>query len=302
VVGRGALAECVINVSEGRDQPTIDAVREAGGAAVLDVHSDPEHHRSVLTLGGPLAMVEDAARNVVLSAVARIDLRAHVGLHPRLGAADVVPFVPLPSAIRTASPGTGPDTEGLRSDVLEARDRFAVWAGTSLQLPCFVYGPERSLPDIRRTAFRSLKPDTGPPAPHPTAGATAVGARAVLVAYNVWIASQPDGDPEEGRAHALSVARALAAELRGATVRSLGLAVGAGAQVSFNLTDPVSGTIPMVYDAVAAGAESRGCSVLRAELVGLLPASALEQVPPHRWPELDLAGDRTIEGLIQTRQ
>lgn len=297
----GALSECVINISEGRHQPTIDAVSDAGGVAVLDVHSDPEHHRSVLTLGGPLEVVEEAARHMVAVAVARIDLRSHVGIHPRLGAADVVPFVPLSTSIRSASPGPHSTAEATWSHLLGVRNRFAEWAGANLELPCFLYGPERSLPDIRRLAFRSLEPDTGPPAPHPTAGATAVGARPVLVAYNVWIASRSDQDPEVGRAHALSVARSLAAELRGPAVRSLGLAVEAGAQVSFNLIDPASVSISSAYDAVAIGAESRGCSVLRAEVVGLIPAKALEEVPRHRWSELDLAEDRTIEGLIQSK-
>ncbi len=300
--GVGSLAECVVNISEGRDPTTIEALRDAGGAAVLDVHSDPEHHRSVLTLGGTLETVEEAARRVVSSAVARIDLRSHAGAHPRLGAADVVPFVPLPSLSPATRSGVRPAAELLRPDVLDARNRFASWAGVELELPCFLYGPERSLPDIRRGAFTSLAPDAGPSTPHPTAGSTAVGARPVLVAYNVWIAGNGDAGTDAGRAHALSVARSLAAELRGPSVRSLGLPVGEGAQVSFNLIDPGSVSVAGVYDAVAAGAESSGCSVLRAELVGLVPAGALEQVPRHRWPELDLDEDRTIEGLIEAER
>lgn len=298
-----AFAECVINISEGRDQPTIDAVTEAGGAAVLDVHSDPEHHRSVLTLGGPQEVVEDAARHLVGEAVARIDLRAHAGIHPRLGAADVVPFVPLPGLEPAISTNSSP-TATAWSEVLGARDRFADWAGVELGLPCFFYGPERSLPDVRRQAFRSLEPDRGPRDPHPTAGATAVGARPVLVAYNVWIADREDRedrDAPEGPTHATKVACSLAAGLRGSAVRSLGLATGSGAQVSFNLIDPASVSPADVYDAVARGAESNGCSVLRAEVVGLVPAAILDSVPRHRWPELDLAPERTIEARIRAR-
>jgi glutamate formiminotransferase len=294
----GLLTECVINVSEGRDQAIIDELRRAGGAAVLDVHSDPEHHRSVVTLGGALEMVEDAARQVVASAVARIDLRTHSGVHPRLGAADVVPFVPLPNppaTVTTSRPGAG----GRRTDVLGARDRLAEWAGSRLELPCFVYGPERSLPDLRRQAFHPLVPDFGPPDPHPSAGASAVGVREVLVAYNVWIASQRHGGSEEGRAYAVSVARALAHQMRGPDLRTLGLAFGEGAQVSCNLIDPASVSVPSVYDWVARGAESMACSVLRAELVGLIPTDALRQVPRHRWAELDLSDGRTIEGRIE---
>jgi glutamate formiminotransferase len=183
--------------------------------------------------------------------------------------------------------------------VLAARNHFARWAGADLLLPCFLYGPERSLPDVRRSAFTSLDPDTGPSKPHPTAGSTAVGARQVLIAYNVWIGSRHDPEADGGRARALSVARSLATSLRGPTVRSLGLPFHQGAQVSFNLTDPGSVSLADVYDAVAAGAESSGCSVLRAELVGLVPTAALERVPRHRRAELDLDEDRTIEGLIE---
>jgi len=240
-----------------------------------------------------LEVVEESARQVVAAAVSLIDLRTHAGIHPRLGAVDVVPFVPLPDPLIAS--------RSLRPDVLGARDRLAEWAGAELGLPCFLYGPERTLPDIRRQAFESLRPDTGPTVPHATAGATAVGARRVLVAYNLWIAGPDDRDPGARSDHALGVARSLAAELRGPAVRALGLPVGAGAQVSINLIDPASTPLPSLYDAVAGGAESRGCSVLRAELVGLVPESVLDQVPPHRWAELDLSPDRTIEGRMQAR-
>ncbi len=287
------FAECVINISEGRDHQTIEAIGSAAGVALLDVHSDPEHHRSVLTLGGSLDVVEDAARLLVTAAVASIDLRSHAGIHPRMGSVDVVPFVPFPDPV--GSGATGP----LRPDVLAARNRFAQWAGDQLALPCFLYGPERSLPEVRRLAFHPLRPDTGPGHPHPTAGATAVGARPVLVAYNVWLAGDDSrggvGDPD----HALSVARSLAAELRSPSVRALGLPTLAGAQVSFNLIDPGAVSPADLYDAAVVGAESNDCSVLRAELVGLIPASTLEQVPRHRWPELDLAPERTVESRLE---
>lgn len=293
MINGGPFAECVINVSEGRDQQTIGAIGDAAGVALLDVHSDPDHHRTVLTLGGPLDVVEDAARRLVAVAVGNIDLRSHTGVHPRLGAVDVVPFVPLPDPVgpKAAAP--------LRPDVLAARDRFARWAGDQLELPCFLYGPERSLPEVRRSAFRPLQPDAGPGQPHPTAGATAVGARPVLVAYNLWLAAGGErgevGDPD----HPLSVARSLAAGLRNPSVRALGLPIEAGAQVSFNLVDPWSASPTDLYDAVARGAESQACTVLRAELVGLVPASTLERIPRHRWPELDLAPERTIEARME---
>jgi len=287
-----ALSECVINVSEGRDRSVVEALRDAAAEAVIDVHSDPEHNRSVLTLGGALELVEDTTRRLVTVAVARIDLRAHTGIHPRFGAADVVPFVPL----------SGDRANGKYWDqVVEARDRFARWAGEDLGLPCFLYGPERSLPEVRRTAFRSLAPDTGPRDPHPTAGASAVGARPVMVAYNVWITRAPDVERVEGLPSVLSVARSLAGRLRSPTVRSLGLAVEAGAQVSLNLIDPAGTSVAGIYDTVAAGAEANGCSVLRAELVGLVPEAVLASAPRHRWAELDLSEARTIEARLAGR-
>jgi glutamate formiminotransferase len=146
-----------------------------------------------------------------------------------------------------------------------------------------LYGPERSLPDVRRQAFVELRPDLGPPAPHPTAGATCVGARPVLVAYNVWLAP---GTP-------VDVARRVAAELRSPAVRALGLDVGGQAQVSFNLVDPAAAGPAHAYDAVAARAE-----VDRAELVGLVPATVLESTPAARWSTLDLDRTKTIESRL----
>ncbi len=289
---REPSAECVINVSEGRDQWVIAALTDAAGVHLLDLHSDGEHHRSVLTLGGPLPGVEDAARAVARAAVSGIDLTTHSGVHPRLGVLDVVPFVPLDGV------ATGSDAW---SAAASARDRFATWAGSSLGLPCFLYGPERTLPDVRRQAFTSLAPDTGPRTPHPTAGACAVGVRLPLVAYNVWIADptpRPDGDDAPT---ALSVARGLAANLRGPSVRTLGLPLSSGAQVSCNLIDPSTAAIAELYDDVVAGARAQGCSVVRAELVGLLPEITLRAVPRPRWAELDLGEHRTIEFRMAER-
>ncbi len=264
-----AVLECVVNVSEGRDRPTIDAVAAAGGRAVLDVHSDPLHHRSVLTLAGPGAEVEAAAQAVATEAVRRIDIRGHAGVHPRLGAVDVVPFVPLAGATM--------------ADALAARNRFAAWAAEILGVPCFLYGPERTLPEIRRGAFAGLLPDRGGPVAHPTAGAMCVGARPVLVAYNVWLAAGVS----------LATARRVASELRGPAIRALGLDVGGRAQVSMNLVDPGAVGPAEAYDAVAALA-----TVDRAELVGLVPAAVLEAVPAPRWAELDLGPSRTIEATL----
>ena len=261
------MLECVVNISEGRDQRVIDAIAASAGSDLLDVHTDPDHHRSVLTLLG-----EDAPRAVAAASVERLDLRRHQGVHPRIGVVDVVPFVALA--------GSTDD------DARAARDRFSAWAGTELALPCFRYGPERTLPEVRRGAFVDLAPDTGPPSPHPTAGAVAVGVRPVLVAYNVWLA-EPD----------LAAARAIARTIRGPAVRALGLAVGEEVQVSINLIDPAVVGPAEVTDAVAAQA-----TVDRCELVGLVPRWVLDRIPAERWGTLDLGPDRTIEARRAARR
>jgi glutamate formiminotransferase len=257
------MLECVVNVSEGTDRSAVDAIARAGGDALLDVHADAAHNRAVLTLAGPA--VEDAARAVTVEGVRRIDLRLHVGVHPRLGAVDVVPFVPLDGSTL--------------DDAVAARDRFARWAGEELGVPCFLYGPERTLPDVRRHAFTGLAPDTGPAVAHPTAGAICAGARPVLVAYNVWLADGVD----------VATARAVARAVRGPAVRALGLYVGGRAQVSMNLVDPYRLGPAPAYDAVAALV-----AVDRAELVGLIPRAVLDAVPPSRWGQLDLGPGRTL--------
>lgn len=260
------MLECVINISEGIRLDTVETICRAAGRELLDVHTDPDHNRSVLTVVGT-----DAALTVAAATVLMLDLRRHDGVHPRIGVLDVVPFVAL-----------GPSTT---ADALAARDRFARWAGDTLGVPCFVYGPERSLPDIRRRAWVDLAPATGPDHPHPTAGAIAVGARPLLVAYNVWLA-EPD----------LVLARSIAREVRGPGIRTLGLAVGGEVQVSMNLIDPLVVGPAAAYDAVAARAE-----VARAELVGLVPEAVLTAIEPSRWDELDLAADRTIEARLAAR-
>ncbi|HEX4868074.1 MAG TPA: hypothetical protein VFV32_10650 [Acidimicrobiales bacterium] len=265
------MLECVVNISEGRDAAVVAEIAAAAGDALLDAHSDPHHHRSVLTLIG-----EHAPRAVAEAALRHIDLRRHDGVHPRLGAVDVVPFVALDGS-----------TE---ADALAARDRFADWWGTRHHVPCFLYGPERTLPEVRRRAFSSLAPDTGPPRPHPTAGATAVGQRPILVAYNVWVRG----------VDAASVRR-LAAACRSPEVRALGLAVGDRWQVSMNLVDPLAVGPAPAYDRVVEQATAVGAIVDGAELVGLVPAAVLTAMPRSRWAELDLGPERTIEARLSAR-
>lgn len=258
------MLEAVVNVSEGRDASVLDALAAAAGHDLLDLHADPDHNRAVLTLVG-----EDAPRRVAAVAVERIDLRVHEGVHPRFGAVDVVPFVPLGSSSMT--------------DAVEARERFARWLADEHGVPCFRYGPERDLPTVRRLAFRELAPDVGPAGPHPTAGACAVGARGVLVAYNLFLA---DGGVAE--------ARRVAAAVRGDGIRALGFEVGGRGQVSMNLIEPLRVGPAEAYDRVAALAP-----VAEAELVGLLPAQILSAVPADRWTQLGIGPEVTIEARLE---
>jgi glutamate formiminotransferase len=273
-----SIIECVPNISEGRDAAAVaaiaDAVREVPGVRLLDVQSDATHHRSVLTFAGDRAPLLAAVLALFEATLARVDLRRHSGEHPRLGAVDVVPFVALA--------GTAP-TEAVR-----ARDEFARWLADTRGVPCFLYGPERSLPEVRRRAFHDLGPDHGPRDPHPSAGATAVGARDVLVAYNVWV----DADD-------VATVRSIAAAVRAPAVRTLGLAVGDRFQVSMNLVAPHDVGPAEAFDRVVAAAGGTGAVVTGAELVGLVPAAVLAEVPAQRWTELDLAEDRTIEARLR---
>jgi glutamate formiminotransferase / 5-formyltetrahydrofolate cyclo-ligase len=271
-----SLLECVVNLSEGRDTGVLGRLADACAGSLIDRHRDADHHRSVFTLAGPAAAVEASARDLARLAVALIDLAGHTGAHPRFGAIDVVPFVPL-----------GPDLD----PAVAARDRFAEWAGPELGLPCFLYGPrpsgERTLPEVRRGAFTRFPPDTGPSTPHPTAGACAVGARRVLVAYNLWL------DGADG-----ALARRVASAVRGPHVRSLGLVLGAGVQVSCNLVDPAVVGPGALYDRVAAALSGSGGRIARAELVGLVPDAVLRAEPEERWPALGLSAGATIEARL----
>ena len=277
------MLECVINVSEGRRLDVVELIARNGGRELLDLHTDADHHRSVITVVG-----ESAARAVTTAAVLALDLRDHTGVHPRLGVVDVVPFVPFDSAPLDSAPlasaplASAPLASAALAPAREARDRFGEWLAAELGVPSFRYGPERSLPEVRRRAFVDLAPDFGPAQPHPTAGATALGARPVLVAYNVWLTND---DLEE--------ARRVATAVRGPHVRALGLPVAGRVQVSMNLIDPDVVGPDAAYDAVAARAP-----VERAELVGLIPATVLDRIPPDRWAQLDLSMDRTIESRL----
>ena len=279
------LLECVVNVSEGRDEAALGAMAAAAGPALLDRHRDPDHNRTVFTLAGPVDLVAEASRSLAGATLSLLDLHRHSGAHPRLGVLDVVPFVPYEP---------GQEGPGDLSVAVAQRDAFARWLGDEMGVPSFLYGPlsdgrTRTLPDIRRLAFGSgpegLRPDAGPAQADRHLGATAVGARPVLVAYNVWVSS-------------VEVARLVAPLVRGPEVRALGLAVGARAQVSCNLVEPGRYGPAQLYDAVATLVGQRGGSVEGGELVGLIPEAVLATVPASRRHELGLSEETTVESRL----
>lgn len=258
------MLESVINISEGADLDNVDTIAAGGAPCLLDVHSDRWHNRSVITIGGPPDLVVSAAKRVARLAVQHLDIRSHSGAHPRLGVVDVVPFV---------------DLDGDEA-ACAAQRSFANWAGDELELPCFLYGDERSLPAVRRLAFKEIRPDIGPWSPHPTAGACCVGVRPLLIAYNLWL----------GASATIEDAGLIARNLRSPAVRSLAFDLGGKPQVSCNLIAPLEVGPADVYDSVAAEAP-----VDHAELVGLVPASVLDRTPQERWDELALSPESTIE-------
>lgn len=262
------MLECVVNVSEGRDAGVLADLSASVSGALLDVHSDPDHNRSVFTLVG-----EDAPRALTSRCVETLRIDDHEGVHPRLGVVDVVPFVPLAGSTF--------------ADAVRARDDYARWLARTHGVPAFLYGTGTTLPQLRREAWTGRLPDTGPRQPHPTAGAVCVGARTVLVAYNVWLDS-PDPGP----------ARRIAAAVRTAHVRTLGLVTGAHTQVSMNLIEPSTEGPADVVDRIIPLAAREGVAVLRCELVGLLPGEVLETIPRGRWNELDVSENRTIEARL----
>jgi glutamate formiminotransferase len=262
--------ESVPNFSEGRDETTIDALGRAlaARAELLDVHSDADHNRSVFTLVGEEAGLVEALLGGIACARERIDLRRHEGAHPRIGAADVVPIVPL-----------RPDD---RERAQAAARRLAARVGTELRLPVFLYGelaPGRGPAFFRRGGPEELqrridvgevRPDFGPARLDPSAGGVIVGARRPLIAFNVNLAGDDVG-----------VARAIAAVVREKDggfpgVRALGLELprAGHVQVSMNVEDYEAAALHEILGRVEREAEAYGLEVLGAELVGLMPAGA----------------------------
>ena len=247
------MFECVVNVSEGRRGELLDEISSLVGPSLRDRHADRFHHRSVFTLIDEPAALARGVRTLIGACFERLDLSGHEGVHPRFGVVDVVPFVAL-----------DPGHSGTASSL---RDATARWIAETYAVPCFLYGEvnavTRTLPDVRRRAFKGLAPDVGPPRPDPRWGAVAVGSRPVLVAWNLWLADV-----------SIDEARAVARALRRREVRAMGFSVGDEVQVSCNLLEPSQVGPSAVYDEVASLLPRRG-TIRRAELVGLLPRSVL---------------------------
>ncbi len=274
----GRLVECVPNISEGRRPEVVDAVADAArctpGVKVLDVQSDPSHNRSVITFAGEGGAVAQAALALAARAVELIDLREHRGEHPRLGAVDVIPFVPLGESTLEECVG------------LARRLGESIWA--RLRVPVYFYAaaaaaPHRvRLPDIRKGEFEGLAakmladdwaPDVGDPRPHPSAGAVVVGARRPLIAYNINLTT-PD----------VTIARAVARAVRESSgglvnVQALGVVAASGqAQVTINVLDASRTSMAKIFDLVRQEAGRYGVDIAESEVVGLVPLDAVVDV------------------------
>ncbi len=294
------LIECVPNVSEGRRGDVIAALAAsiAGtGVHLLDQSSDSSHNRTVYTMVGQPGPLQDAVLRLFTAAVASIDLRQHDGVHPRIGAVDVVPFVPLQGATMPECVALAKSTAALIVERLDVPMFFYEEAA--------VVEERRTLAEIRRGGLNGLahrmrqpdwRPDVGPEQPHPTAGATAIGARPILIAYNVNLAS-----------NRLGVAKRIAAAIRTSSgglshVKAMGVQLDDGiVQVSVNLTDYRETSMVTVFDAIAREAALDGIRVLESEIVGLVPAEALPPDPRKRLKLREADLDRVLERRLEDR-
>ncbi len=272
-----AIVECVPNFSEGRRKDVIDrivfSIRSVPGIKILDVQMDPDHNRSVVTFAGGKENIQEGAYRGARAASELIDLTKHEGEHPRMGALDVLPFVPIAGVTM--------------EDCVEIANKVGARIGKGLKIPVYMYEaaakrPERAnLENVRKGEFEVLKeailtdesryPDYGPRMIHPTAGAIAVGARMPLIAFNINLDSKD-----------LKVAKEIARKIRASSggmpkVKALGFYLEAKGvvQVSMNLTDYTVTPISKVFETVKAEAEARGVEVVESEIIGLIPLDAV---------------------------
>lgn len=273
------LAECVPNFSEGRDPTTLDRLERVvrvSGARLLDRHSDHDHHRSVLTFAADLGVIYTAVTAAAGEAVESIDLNDHDGTHPRVGAIDVVPIVPLHDTPWDAC--------------VEVARSIGERLWSELGLPVYLYGhaavreERRPLETVRKHGFERLAefvqsrkylPDIGGPGLHPSAGACCVGVRGPLVAYNVLL-DCCDAEPAKVIAGRI---RATAGGFPGVKALGMYLESAQVAQVSMNITQPDLTPLPLVFDEVSRLAAGLGVEVVASELVGLVPRAALGADP-----------------------
>ncbi len=277
------VIECVPNFSEGRDPLVLTAlaesIRQTPGVKLLDRSADPDHHRSVFTfIGCPDAVIEGALASA-RAAVERIDLRLHTGVHPRIGAIDVVPFVPVAGATM--------------QDCVRLARQYAEQLWQTLRIPAFLYEQaavvleRRPLQQVRRLAMAGAQPDVGE-GRHLTAGACAVGARDFLIAWNIWLETAD-----------LAVARQIARAIRYSSggfpgVKALGLPLASQGlvQVSINSTDVRATPLHVVFERVVALARQAGVKVRGSELIGLIPRPA---VSDHDLGWMNLSPQRVLD-------
>ncbi len=295
------MIESVPNCSEGRDEAVIARLQTAlvsvQGVALLDRHRDADHHRCVFTAAGSAAAMEEAACALVARAAECIDLTRHAGQHPRIGATDVLPFIPLRGATM--------------AHCVALAHRVGARIGRELQIPVFLYGEACSRPfrkrleQIRKGGCAALQermatdpawgPDFGPARLHPTAGAIAVGARGPLIAYNVCLRSRD-----------VSLAQAIARTIRTANgglpgVKAVGLDLESQGvvQVSMNLTDYHQTPLHVAFEAVKHEAARRGVAVVNSELVGLIPQDAFARSEGYALQCDGLTHDHIVENRIR---
>jgi glutamate formiminotransferase/formiminotetrahydrofolate cyclodeaminase len=291
------IVECIPNFSEGRRQEVVEqivaAMQGAPHVEVLDIQSDFDHNRSVVTMVGEAEAVGEAAFRAVARAAELIDMNHHRGGHPRMGAADVVPFVPVRGITM--------------AECVELARKLGRRIGEELRIPVYFYEeaatrPERrNLADVRRGEYEQLKetiasdPDRAPdvgPAAMGSAGATAIGARPPLVAFNVYLNT---GDAAPAKA----IARAVRHSNGGLRfVKALGLTVEGQAQVSMNLTDYQKTPIHRVMEMIRSEAARYGLAVTHSEVVGLLPAEALVDAARFYLQLADLSSDQILENRL----
>ena len=293
------LVECVPNFSEGRRPEVVTAIRDAmarvEGVTILDSSSDASHNRSVITFVVPLERAVEAAFAGIKEASKHIDLREHSGEHPRIGAADVVPFVPL--------------EDTTMDDCIALARELGQRVGAELGIPVYLYERAASRPtrvnlaDVRRGQFEGLStelgsnpdrdPDFGPPAIHPSAGAVAIGARPFLVAYNVYL----------GDASNLPLAKTIAKGVRESSggfkhVKGLGLEVDGQAQVSMNLVDTEATPLHVPFDFISSQAKAGGAEVTWSEIVGLVPERVLFESAKHYLKLAQFTNDQVLERQV----